>query len=323
MRRNLAATSLLALTAAALPASAQYYYSDSFAWWNSGAWSKNGSPQFGGAGLSNNDVYDDSLIAWNNGGNAARQEIRVTFAAYAAFGSGWNAATVYLNANVMGSTGYLLAFRSYAAGTLTVDAYDLANGWAAIGSAGFSYNPAVPTVVRAIKTATGIRIILGSQAGWISTSSNWTGAQGVGFLGGGNGPITMAELAPGDVTAPGAVGAVATWTNGKDVDLQWTAATDNGGGSGVFQYRIYRNGVFIGTSRGLTYTDAAVTANASYTYTVTAEDFHGNEGAGVAKAVTNTPNNISQIGVRPLGSYWGGGGENIDMRSGNVNYTMG
>ena len=107
------------------------------------------------------------------------------------------------------------------------------------------------------------------------------------------------------------------------MDLQWTAATDNGGGSGVFQYRIYRNGVFIGTSRGLTYTDAAVAANASYTYTVTTEDFHGNEGAGVAKAVTNTPNNISQIGVRPLGSYWGGGGENIDMRSGNVNYTMG
>ncbi len=26
--------------------------------------------------------------------------------------------------------------------------------------------------------------------------------------------------------------------------------------------------------------------------------------------------------MRPTGSYWGGGGENIDMRSGNLNFTI-
>ena len=28
------------------------------------------------------------------------------------------------------------------------------------------------------------------------------------------------------------------------------------------------------------------------------------------------------MGVRPTGSYWGGGGENIDMRSGNLNFSI-
>jgi len=29
-----------------------------------------------------------------------------------------------------------------------------------------------------------------------------------------------------------------------------------------------------------------------------------------------------ETGVRPLGSYWGGSGEQIDMRSGNLNYSI-
>ena len=29
-----------------------------------------------------------------------------------------------------------------------------------------------------------------------------------------------------------------------------------------------------------------------------------------------------RIGVRPHGVYWGGGGENIDVRSGNLNVTL-
>jgi hypothetical protein len=28
------------------------------------------------------------------------------------------------------------------------------------------------------------------------------------------------------------------------------------------------------------------------------------------------------VGIRPTGSYWGGGGENIDVRSGNLNFTI-
>jgi hypothetical protein len=41
-------------------------------------------------------------------------------------------------------------------------------------------------------------------------------------------------------------------------------------------------------------------------YTVNAEVFFTNEGAGVNKVATTTPNSLSQTGVRPLGSYWGG-----------------
>lgn len=94
-----------------------------------------------------------------------------------------------------------------------------------------------------------------------------------------------------DTTAPGAPGAMAAWNMKNQIDLQWSAATDNSGGSGVFRHNVYRNGVLIGSTRSLTYSDPSAAANTTYTYVVKAEDFHANEGPGVTKVATNTPNN--------------------------------
>ena len=112
-------------------------------------------------------------------------------------------------------------------------------------------------------------------------------------------------------------------------DLSWTGASDNAGGSGLLRYNVYRNSVLIGSTFGTTYTDNAVSPGTTYTYTVKSEDFHTNEAAGVNVAVQTgssgnapDPHAPRQTGVRPLGSYWGAAGENIDMRSGNLNFSL-
>ena len=52
--------------------------------------------------------------------------------------------------------------------------------------------------------------------------------------------------------------------------------------------------------------------------------YHWNGSQTNITVVTPAAGNIDprQVGVRPLGSYWGAGSEQIDMRSGNVNYSV-
>ena len=54
---------LLLVTAGAVQA--QYFFTDNFASYNSGAWNKNGNPQFGGSGLQrdSNCCNNSSVIA--------------------------------------------------------------------------------------------------------------------------------------------------------------------------------------------------------------------------------------------------------------------
>jgi chitodextrinase len=78
----------------------------------------------------------------------------------------------------------------------------------------------------------------------------------------------------------------ATAANGA-VDLTWTAATDN---VGVTGYRVFRGGSAIATIGNVTsYTDANVTPNTTYSYTVRALDAAGNVSADSAPAVVTTP----------------------------------
>ena len=144
-------------------ARAQYFFTDNFASYNSGA--------------------------LNNGGNYARHEIRATFANFAANGQ-YNSVDMYLAASAGLTSGYRLAFRTYNGADVSLDVYDLTNSWFSLGGASFTVNP--PTVVRAIKAPTGIRIVIGDQSAWIPVSG-LGGSMGAGFTGGGSGPITLAE----------------------------------------------------------------------------------------------------------------------------------
>ena len=60
------------------------------------------------------------------------------------------------------------------------------------------------------------------------------------------------------------------------IDLSWWASTDNVGVSG---YRIFRDGVAVGTAPTTTYSETGLAAGTTYTYTVSAYDAAGNESA--------------------------------------------
>ena len=91
-----------------------------------------------------------------------------------------------------------------------------------------------------------------------------------------------------DLTPPSApLGLTATARSSTQVDLSWTAATDN---VGVTAYEIYRNGSLLTTSGAITsYSDTTVTSATTYAYTVRARDAAGNLSA---------PSNLATVATR-------------------------
>lgn len=73
--------------------------------------------------------------------------------------------------------------------------------------------------------------------------------------------------------------------SGTEVDLSWTASTDN---VGVAGYRIYRNGAQVGTSTTTSYADKGLQAGTGYSYYVTAYDAAANVSAASNTATATT-----------------------------------
>jgi hypothetical protein len=83
----------------------------------------------------------------------------------------------------------------------------------------------------------------------------------------GGGPVA-------DQTAPSnPLSLAATAVSSSQINLSWTASTDNVGVNG---YKIYRAGTQVGTSATNSYSDTGLTANTTYSYTVTAYDAANN-----------------------------------------------
>ena len=72
-------------------------------------------------------------------------------------------------------------------------------------------------------------------------------------------------------TVPAGVSAQAI--SSSQINLSWTASTDN---IGVTGYRIYRNGALIGASAITSYSNTGLSASTAYTYRVSAYDAAGN-----------------------------------------------
>jgi YD repeat-containing protein len=122
------------------------------------------------------------------------------------------------------------------------------------------------------------------------------------------------------------------------VDLQWQGAADDPNGVGIAYYLVCRstdgstspNGSGCWAS-GHAYArtpeleDDNVYPGIAYTYQIFPTDYHSNEGPGVAFTV-NSPDagdiDPRRSGVRPEGVYWDAAGEQIDMRSGNLNFSL-
>jgi fibronectin type 3 domain-containing protein len=107
--------------------------------------------------------------------------------------------------------------------------------------------------------------------------------------------VVCATSAPvPDNTAPSAPTALTgTAKNAGEVDLSWTASTDN---LGVTNYDIYRGGALVGTVPGgsaqgssLTYQDTTVAPSTTYAYTVKARDAANNTSAASNTATVTTP----------------------------------
>src|SRR5207253_3205084 len=97
-------------------------------------------------------------------------------------------------------------------------------------------------------------------------------------------PDTQPPTAPTNLTA--------TAVGGGQINLNWTASTDNVGVTGYRLARCQGSGctdfAHLGTSTGTTYSDAGLIANTSYSYQVQATDAAGNLGpySNVVSATT-------------------------------------
>ncbi|MFN7921463.1 MAG: RHS repeat-associated core domain-containing protein [Bryobacteraceae bacterium] len=143
--------------------------------------------------------------------------------------------------------------------------------------------------------------------------------------------VQFAHLGPLDSVAPPAPdpNLFATLPDPTEIKFRWqTVADDQPNGVGVALYTFFRwNGstwVWVGSSDTPEWTDPGLSPSTTYTYIIFASDFHNNF-SSVQLAITtpaSTARNPRQIGLRPTGAYWGAAGEQIDMRSGNLNFTV-
>jgi YD repeat-containing protein len=73
------------------------------------------------------------------------------------------------------------------------------------------------------------------------------------------------------------------------------------------------------------FTDNTLQPSTTYDYQIAAVDFHGNYAWSNHFTVTTPPAQAvdpRRVGVLTTGNYWGGGGEQIDTLSGNLNFTL-
>lgn len=154
------------------------------------------------------------------------------------------------------------------------------------------------------------------------TSNNLWGSGGVGVQST-SGSIRSTSIGSLDQTAPGAPSQLRFSATSSSVDFQWRGAEDTG--SGVLRYQVWRDGVYRGEIPTEAWTDATVAPATTYTYQFKAVDYHYNVGTAASVTVTTPAAGTKEPprrGIRPLGTYWGAMGENIDLQSGNLNFTL-
>ncbi len=101
-------------------------------------------------------------------------------------------------------------------------------------------------------------------------------------------PASATTLPAGtlDTTAPSTpTNLTATAISSTQINLAWTASTDN---VGVTGYKVFRGGTQVGTAATNSYSNTGLTASTAYTYTVSAYDAAGNNSAQSASASATT-----------------------------------
>lgn len=128
--------------------------------------------------------------------------------------------------------------------------------------------------------------------------------------------ITQVVTATADTTPPTVpTSLVATAVSTTQIDLTWTASTDD---TAVTGYRIYRDYVNVATTTSLTYSDTGLTPSTLYAYTVTAIDNPYNESAHSATSSATTFTPTTTTPSSGANSTNGGGGNEITLLSFSV-----
>src|SRR5204863_222196 len=100
-------------------------------------------------------------------------------------------------------------------------------------------------------------------------------------------PASATTPAPPDTTPPTVpTGLTASAVSSSQINLSWTASSDNVGVSG---YRVYRNGTQIATTGATSFANTGLSPSTTYSYTVAAYDAAGNLSAQSSPASATTP----------------------------------
>src|SRR5438477_10218050 len=99
--------------------------------------------------------------------------------------------------------------------------------------------------------------------------------------------VTVSNGPPPDTTPPTVpTGLTASAVSSSQINLSWTASSDNVGVSG---YRVYRNGTQIATTSATSFANTGLSPSTTYSYTVAAYDAAGNPSTQSSSASATTP----------------------------------
>ena len=97
---------------------------------------------------------------------------------------------------------------------------------------------------------------------------------------------TTQAVVVSDTQVPSApAGLTASAVSSSQINLSWSASTDN---VGVSNYEVFRNGVQVGSLTGTTFTDIGLSPSTAYAYTVKAKDAAGNASGNSTAASAST-----------------------------------
>ena len=328
---------IILLLSVAVPALAVYTYTtiDTLTSANSATWQANGSPTYNATGLNSSSAA--SLISKiTTPGNANQYEVTAKLNLTANGGSYY----LYLKAsqdaytNGSTSTGTFFAFEVAnpvflnGACTATLNLWKRFNG--NVYQMGTTTMPCKNGMtIHGVADAYNDVYLYAEGASYLGIQDFdiTTGQPGIGIRNTTSNTISLAQVGPRDTIAPGTVPTtqVSTNVNWRSVEMQWQGAADDVHGIGISGYNMFRNGTYLGFKRNSTFVDDTLSPSTTYNYQFVAVDLHNNSGGTTNVPVTTPPlyqGSQWTTGVRSTGNYWGSMGENIDLLSGNLNYTI-
>ncbi len=333
--RAVALSAALLTACCALQGQYTYYYTDTLTSINTSNWTENGTLTAGSGGLTSSNSNGGSLISKVSvPDGSSNYEVKTTLTLTASGGT----YAIYLRGSSNAMSGPAAAGTSYAfeiqnptfsgsACSATLAVYKIISGSVtSISSTTVPCNNGM--TVRAIYTAISNQIVLYLNNGyyfWTEDSSIASGQPGIGVRNAPSGnsiaKVQLGGIYAGSPTMPptSQIGVTPFY---NQVQMQWPGAAEPNG-PGIAFYEVFRNSTYLDSITEEAFVDPSVSYNTTYSYQITAVDFDLNEASTTVSIETPPDGAIDarETGVRPTGSYWGGGGEEIDMLSGNLNYT--